>query len=117
MSNEEDFTGKFLTNFDRLTEFFRKSEEGVLGVEISLKTGSLLADVARKESPLRSLKNLAESHYKDSRINDGFNIMLKEVADLRKRIEESRKIYFDSIEFERGYKLVRERLKQILEKI
>jgi hypothetical protein len=117
MSNEEDFTGKFLENFNRLTEFFRKSESGILGVEINLKVGVLLEDVSRKERPLRMLQNLAETHYRDESINNGFNIMLKQIADLRMQIEEShKKVAFNSIEFDRGYKLVKERLKQILEK-
>jgi hypothetical protein len=117
MTNEQDFTGKFLYNFDKLTEFFRKGEKGILGVEISLKTGMLLEDVSRKERPLRLLQDLAKSHYKDSNINNGFEIMLKEIVNLRERIEQNKKIFFDSIEFAKGYQLVKERLTEIFEKL
>jgi len=121
MTMEEDFTGKFLENFNRLTQFFLKGDEGVLGVEINLKTGGLLEDITKREKPLRLLKNLAETHYRDLNINNGFNIMLKQVADLRTQIETLnetpyKKVNFNSKEFESGHKLVKERLKQILEK-
>jgi|GEM_PF-5470110 hypothetical protein len=119
ISNAEiDFTGKFLVNLDRLSTFFRSGE---ITVEINLKLGRLLEDLVRKETPLRNLKDLAASHYNnDKNINEGFNIMLKQLSDLRRQLEisnegASKKILFNSGEFENGYRLVKERLRQILE--
>jgi len=121
MSNEEDFTGKFLTNLDRLTDFFRS---GAINVKKNLGLEGLLKDIIGREKPLRMLQNLAVSHYlNDPIINKGFNIMLEQISYYKKQLtelnEESNKnsnIYFNSGIFANGYFMVENRLKELLAK-